>query len=248
MLSGDFFDAYTKPNYPGFNFYYYWITFGIYFDTENGFGLTDPWNISCFNAQKGLLICNDGKINVSEDSAFSTMHAYSIVLPTKLDGTLRAFDQWHRMLALTTTHNEQLPPFKGLKISGLRTLMPIKSYERFIDKQPKFIVKSITVEMKTSDKVIWTIGKCEEAENSLNKLADDMQKDNQSLYSLTEIFFSPSEENSVPGRIAKCWKDIIGGPIIPFDMDKRHAIISKLDDSFKSHIEHWSVEKSRRTR
>ena len=248
ILSDDLFDMYTKPNYPGFR-YNQWMSFGIYFDTVNGFGLSDPWNISNCSSQKGLLICKDGQTRISKETASSTMLDYSVVFGNKLDGTLGSFDYWHRMLALTTTTSyEQLIAFKGMKVSGIRTLMSLKSYNRFVLKQPKYIIKSTAIEMKTAERVTWTVGKCGVAESSLSILADDMQQHSESLYSLTEIYFSPSEEILKPGRIAQCWKDIIGGPIIPFDMVDRQAIISKLDDNLKRHIEQWSVEKSRRTR
>lgn len=240
ILSEDHFDLYNKTFHPGL-YYRYLMSAGYYFDTKEGFGLTDPWNISHYSYKKGLLICINGQFRISREVADSIMDKYSIVFCNKMDGTLGLFDQWHRSLALTVTKNEQLLAFKGMNVAGLRTHMTAKLHDRFLLKQRKFVVNSTTVEMKSTDWVTWTVGKCDEDEGSLSMLADDMKKNNVSIESLTEIYLSPMEQISQPGRIAQCWKDIIGGPVIPYDMDKRQAIISSLDSNMKRHVDQWRI-------
>jgi hypothetical protein len=57
MLFETNFNLYSRPSYTGLCFYEYWRrTFGCFFDTADGFGLTDPWNISHYISGVGLLI------------------------------------------------------------------------------------------------------------------------------------------------------------------------------------------------
>lgn len=58
MLFETNFNLYSRPSYAGLRHeHHYWRrTFGCFFDTSEGFGLSDPWNISHFTSGVGLLI------------------------------------------------------------------------------------------------------------------------------------------------------------------------------------------------
>ncbi len=251
MVSRDRFASYTRLTYPGWHSSSssLWPPFGFFFDTLDGWGVSDPWNISHFSSKIGLLIRVSGRrLQVSQKVVDLAQEKYGLTCGVESDGNLVPFDHWHRKLILYSTL-ECLPAFRGLKLRGLRTLMPVKWYERFCSKQRKFVVKSTQVESKTSDSVTLTVGDCPGPEPVLGTLADDLRKNKISFESITEFYMLPADQHPAPGRIAKLWQEAIGGPIVPFNKGDRQRLATKLPSEFERHLQEWtSSEAPKRTR
>lgn len=247
ILSDNQFKLYSLTPYPGikydyYSYYYHQVPFSFLFDTPNGFGLTDPWNISHFATTTGLLIRirNDSSFRISKLMADSLMATYGIMFAVASSGRLDSFDSWHRKLALTYSGSEALPAFIGLKMRGVRTLMPINYYERFNSKQPKFVVKSYQVHSTNPNWVILTSGDCPNTDKVLLSLAEELHSNQVLVESVSECFFlSPAKDVPMSGRIAQMWKNVIGGPIIPFNKDERERMTATLDEKFQQHLAEW---------
>ncbi|MGO9554352.1 MAG: ATP-binding protein [Syntrophobacteraceae bacterium] len=212
------------------------------FDSCDGFGLTDPWNISYFLPGRALLIrCSSYSLShtaLSESTIYDIINEYSIIIPVQSDDTLGSFDHWHRRLILHSG-GERLPIFKYLNVSGIRTIMSNTRYSRLVYKQPQFVVKSTSLESATAEWKLWTVGTCP-TDSQLVVLADAFKANDISFESLTEVHFSPSDERPAPGRIARMWKDAIGNPVIPHDPASRQSIIARLDTQFQRHLAQWA--------
>lgn len=235
---------YLKSSYPGFSEYsYHSYRKQLFFSTPDGFGLSDPWNISHFVSKTGLLIrALRGSFHMSEDIAELIMASYGLTLPIDSNGKLYQFDNWYRKLALTIAGgNEFLDIFRGINVKGMRTLMPAKWYERFITKQAQFVTRLHQIESKTPEWVIITFGDCKNKDSVLGSLADDFLKNRAPVESATEFYLSAENEAPKPGRIAQMWKEVLGKPIIPFDKTRRQAMVEKLNGLFERHLEEWRL-------
>ena len=241
MLIDDQFYSYCRPSYPGFVDWY--NGFGYFYDTPHGFGISDPWNISSCSPKIGLLL----KVNKQKSKAtFSSgvtklIHDdYDILLGDVSYGRLTEYDSWHKLLALSTYKSVGLGAFKGIELSGIRIALPHEWYKRFISKQPQYNVKAFKIEVQTDAYIIICKGECSKDATGLNNISNELIQSSASFESLTECFFSPVNELPEPGRIARFWKEVIGAPILPFDVDDRQVIITRLGPEFNHHIEEWS--------
>ena len=244
LLSARQLSTYSGPKYPVSSPHYNYRKFGAFFDTTDGFGISDPWNISHFSSAIGLLIrAPDRSFQISRSLTDLIHETYGIMFGVIADETLTEFDRWHRKLVLYDQDSECLPAFLNLK-KGLKTLMPIKWYERFISKQPKFIINLTKVQMRTDDWVIWSCGDCLNSDDVLISLAKFLQESRVPFESVTECYFSPNTETPEPGRIAQMWRQVIGEPIIPFDKVKRQRIVDSLDEKFERHLAEWAQSDS----
>ena len=251
MLSKDQFASYSRLTYPGYSGRS-WLrhSLGFFFETPDGFGISDPWNLSHFSSARGLLIRAPGRhFQISQTIAYLAKEKYGLTCGVESDGTLWGFDYWHRRLVLHS-RSECLPLFRGLKLRGLRILMPVEWYERFCSKkQPKFVVNSTQVESKTSDSVTLTVDDCPSIDPVLATMADDLRKNQVPFESITEFYVLPTDQHPTPGRIAKLWQEVIGGPIIPLNKVERQRIAAKLPVEFERHLAEWKgSEKPKRTR
>jgi hypothetical protein len=246
LVSGNNLLLYSRTKYPGVR--YYEPYYGFLFDTPYGFGLCDPWNISCFAFKTGLLFrINGSDLKLSQLMTDLVMKTYGFVFGVSTSGHLYAHDSWNRNLALTCTGSlEGLKIFKGIKVRGLRTIMPIDLYKRFIKQHPKFVVRQHNVESKLPEWVTVTFGECPSTGSMLIELANDLKSNHISIENATECFLTDMNDSPKPGRIAQMWKDVIGGPIIPFDEAERQRIVSKLSDQYKDHIEEWRFSELKR--
>lgn len=228
---------YLQPEYPGIKMRW---PVNIFFSTPEGFGLTDPWNLSQLTSKTGLLIRSDNYgYQLSEESLEITMANYGFIITTRSSGTLRDFDDWHRHVVLSPTkHGESLDILKNLNIEGMRILMPFAQYIRFLEKQPNFVANSFKIELQTTEYVIMTWGSCRNTEILVN-VAKAFFIVDASTESLTEIYLSDDNKNIKPGRVAQIWKDAVCNPIIPFDPKKRQSIIDALDERYARHIVQW---------
>ncbi len=224
--------------YPGMS--HYGSLLSWFFDTPNGFGLIDPWNISHFTSAPGLIIrAAAGNLKMPPSAVGIDTSIYGSMYNSPSDGNLTNFDTWIRRLVLYD-RDECFSAFKGLKIRGLRILTPKNWYKRFVKKQRRFVVDLSTVRLEKNDWVIWTVGDCPEKDNLLVSLASDSQANNTSFECVAECYFSPFSENIKPGRIAQLWRDAIGSPVIPFDKNERQQIIAKLNKQFNRHVVEWT--------
>ena len=245
LLSNQQFTSYKIPNFSG-NSYYRSDSSRFFFSTNDGFGLADSWNISHFTTTPILLIRGLEQSSRLSDTVFQfSSDNYKLFYGSGSNDTLGYFDSWHRRLIDFRKVSNTLLILSQYKVIGLRCIMPTKWFIRFIEKQPKYITKSLIIENKTDNWTIWTSGECAGSYNNLFSLANKIEQNNLSIESLTECYFSGIQETIEHGRIAKTWKDIIGNPIIPFDMKKRNEIIEELDESFKRHIEEWRNREKR---
>jgi hypothetical protein len=179
-------------------------------------------------------------IKMSKSICESTMNNYGFIMGIRAGHTLTEFDLWYKSHTISKFAGMPLPIFKGITVNGFRIMMPSDWYDRFIFKQPKYILNNHKIELKASDFVIFTIGDCLGDEKRLGSLANDLISNEVEFESLVECYISSETMQPEPGRIAQIWQEAIGSPIIPFDKNERQKIIDRLDAKFKRHIEQWS--------
>jgi molecular chaperone HtpG len=241
ILSRDHFQKYFPTEYPNLNRN---PVFEYFFGARGGFGLSDPWNISHFSSTPGLLIRINKPLEISKSLADLVSTTYGFISVMRADGTLMAFDVWHRRLVLSNS-NECLPAFAGLKLTGFQTLMTNSWYYRFTEKQRKFVVSSTRVQSKTTDWTLWTVGDCPGTGEVLVSIAQEMLKNRAPFESLTELYIDPSTERPAPGHIAQLWQQVVGDPIMPFEKAKREQIIARLGKEFEGHLAEWQMVNQR---
>jgi len=158
LLSGQQFSNFKISNYPGYSSPYY-IDKDIssfIFCTNFGFGLVDTYNMSFYTKEEPLLIIRGAETRKKiSDTIFSfSSKNYKLFYGSKADNTLGFFDNWHRGLA--DFSNEYYTPlvFKQITVAGVRCCMSKIWYNRFIDKQPKYITRSMIIEYETKDLII----------------------------------------------------------------------------------------------
>lgn len=210
--------------------------FGWYFCSKNGFGLTDPWNIFHFASEKGLLLRVNGypKLPLSVRNFIGSN--YGMLFGSDSSGNLDSFDSWIRELRYSYQDRLGLTMFRGLKLNGLQTLMPIEWFDRFTSKQKRFVSK-IRIESQTSKWVVWSIGDFNKTKNFIRNIAERIDVSN--IESITEFSISQETEKPKPGRLALMWKNKIGNPVIPFNQKQREKIINNLGPEFARHLKQW---------
>jgi hypothetical protein len=237
ILIKDHWRDYTELKYPGC---YSDFPMGHFFDSRQGFGLSDAWNVSQFSSTKCLLIRKKRfDYSMSEELIEDTLSRYDIIFASASDSTLTGFDSWHRKL-LNHNSNECLPIFKNIDLKGFRTIMPNEWYSRLVDKQPKFIMNYTKLEKSYDFGTAFTVGHCSKPDPDFVDLVKNLKNEDFSYESITEIYLTTFEEYPAPGRISQMWKEVIGGPIIPFDKLKRQKIIAQMDDKFSRHLAEWT--------
>jgi molecular chaperone HtpG len=242
MLNDNLWNSYVKPEYPGC---YDLPPIGYIFDSQDGFGFCDPWNISHFSSSKCLIIRWDGKSPVLPQSLVDyALNTYEVMFASGTDSTWGKFDRWHRRLLLYYT-KERLSIFKNLRLRGLRVIMPDKCFSRLKEMQPQFITRKLNTEEKNAEYSIVRVGVDDLPSLSADffAFAEGLKTAGFSYESITEVFFKPTDERPSPGLIAQVWKDAINGPIIPFDLTKRNKIIDGLDERFHHHLAQWTAKK-----
>ena len=243
ILENGQFPLFVFPQYPGFDFSRRLVksSFGIFFSTKEGFGLTDSWNLSKYVPSKALLIKTSAKQFAAIPGYITKLmlSAYKVIFGASTDSTLGAFDGWHRSLVASFLDYGGLRPFSGIKIGGLRCLMPLTWFERFLDKQVKYIINIHRLEYKSNDWAIMAFGDVEGNGDDLIQLSEKFGSNKLNFQSLTEVYMNENKEPLMPGQIAKIWKQTLGAPIIPFDTSSRQDIADKLDESFARHLIEW---------
>ncbi|MGO9019509.1 MAG: ATP-binding protein [Syntrophobacteraceae bacterium] len=234
--------AFAELQFPGCHPYYRELT-PYLFDAHDGFGLTDPWNLSSLSSGKILLIRGPSDLGfnhlfVLENDILSAFNEYDAIIPIKSYETLKEFDQWHRRLILCST-DERLPMFKGLNIKGLMSIMTNQWYDRLVQAQRKFVMRLTNLESIGDKLKLWSVG-AHSVDAKLTNFADYFNAQGISFESFTEVNLSPCDERPLPGRIARMWKDSIGGPIIPYDPGSRQSIITRLAPQFQRHLAQWA--------
>jgi hypothetical protein len=243
FLSDVQFSSLARINYPGMDYNPYKNRPNWFYDTPHGFGLSDPYFINQYDSSPSLLLrIKGGNLKISKSQYDIAMNDYGYILGMQTGNTLWEFDNWYKALALSKIGGAPLPIFNRLAVKGFRIMMSDIWFERFITKQPKYIVRSLQVKSKIFNMVMFTIGDCPDEEKRLLSLSKDLKDNEVNVESVTECYISSEAESPTPGRIAKIWKEAIGGPIIPFDRAERQNIIERLDEKFKRHLEQWSGE------
>ena len=232
-------NQYINLSYPGFRSIR--SDRPILFSTNEGFGLSDPWNIFQFISTKNLIVRSQhNEFNTLEKVFKNVILDYGIILPIKSDGTLNQFDYCKRKLTLSCTQiHECLPFFYDINLKNLKILMPKKWYNRYIEKQPLFVQSCHTIKKEINNFVIIAIGDDDNDDSTMMALVNKIKNEQPSFESITEFVISPNASEPAPGRIAEIWKDVIGSPIIPYDKSKRKEILERLGDDFKKHVAEW---------
>jgi len=242
LLTNDQFFSYGRIRYPGLLTQDYYL--GCFFDTEDGFGLSDPWNISQYSSLPGLLIrASAGNFKMSEPIVAMAHSTFGAIYNVISDGTLTSFDTWIRRFVLYDKA-ESLSAFRGLNIRGLRILMPRKWHNRFSEKQRQFILDRTKIAWEQDEWVALTLGSCPNDDTALRSIASDLTENRFQVESIAECYFMPLTQHPEPGRIAKLWQDVIGSPVIPFGQKEREIILAKLNNQFEHHIAEWKQVKS----
>ena len=242
LLFDQQFTAYKIPNYSGYSSYFYENDLSpLFFSTHNGFGLTDTWNLSAYLNKGPILIIRglEERKEISNAVVSFSLKNYEIFYSSPSDITLGGFDHWHRSLADFNDGYYTSLFLKQFSATGIRCSMPTNWFNRFMEKQPKYITRSLNIENKTKDWTIWTLGECHNSQTNLSSLTAKIVDNNLSFQSLTECYVNKGQRNNQYGKIAEMWNKTLGEPIIPYDMQKREEIINRLDESFIRHIKQW---------
>jgi histidine kinase/DNA gyrase B/HSP90-like ATPase len=222
-------DAY-QDWYPGFARMQYKVL--PFFSLSDGTSFLDPWNLKTANPNRALVIPSLRSLAVLNRS---DLNSPSCVFG--LDARIGVQDQrgWFRS-AMGNTNDSAFGPVSTMKRIGGRMLVTKKTYKEL--KQPGLIAKfywsGIKEEFSANDWVLLKTGPCPDDCLDFNKLATETS---DGIDGLTECYFASDDPvEAEPSPIAKGWKEIIGRPTIPFDMDTRRKELKEAFDHLRNYV------------
>jgi hypothetical protein len=217
--------------YPGFGGgWRKWLPF---FCLANGTSFVDFWHLRAVTFTRAIVapslrvlpaILTDSRLNPP-----------GITIGLKLESGLQDQRAWFRT-ALGRSSDADFGPVSQLKREGCRMLISKRAYDGL--KPPGMIAKfywdAITEEFSKGDWVLLRSGKCPDISLDFNKLA---RGGDPNIDGLAEWYLPANQpaDNTV-SPIAKAWQEILGPPVIPFDLNKRRKQFGRAYNELKDYI------------
>jgi molecular chaperone HtpG len=221
-----------------------------WFYTGQGVSFVDNWHIGNAGIQHILLTANVfyGESNIDEDTLvqelylkeFDAIFIFYYVWGHKVD--FMNSDTWTKF-ALTGESVLFPNPFNKNKVLGRRLLID----KKHINKIKKYIASeeiSIEEEYKTEKWSIYQTGTCPQDSQKYRRIVENITNNNKKTEyppMIAEWYLNCDEPNEELSPFARVWRDILGSPIIPYDLDKRNEIIAKVYSVLVPYIEDHKI-------
>ncbi len=214
-----------------------------WFFTKHGISFTyDLWHINQMDARYALIIHSNIGYRYFGESEF--MASFFDPGPSHivfLLGVNKYFNN-NQEFAVSLSHRINVSPgYYGIIspdnfIEGKRALIS-RHVLTFIDSVSKFehieilskdLISQAVEEWKNENWVLWRWGDCPSAEFDFEKFASENARKNYKEWPgiIGEWYFNDKKERPAfeLSSLAKIWRDTVGSPIIPFDLEERRQM------------------------
>jgi molecular chaperone HtpG len=208
----------------------------ILFSLPEGSSIVDPWHLQSKDVKRfdrALLV---PLLREMPSSLSATDYSVpDLIIPFKAQYGPQDSRAWLRSVLGGTT-DYYFGPAMGLKRKGCRLLMREKTLKEF--KQPGLIAQYywsvIEEESCPNGWIVLRSGDCTGPSLNFQKLAASTAG---GIEGLAEWYLSQDQpETKDLSPIAKSWMEIVGAPIIPFDVEERRTKLHRAYDLLKNYI------------
>jgi hypothetical protein len=245
-----------KFNYPGIDYTFYWsdrFLFLPWFSTNSVIYFLDKWHISQIPARQLLLVPSYETNYSLPDIILPSLQAVFVYgkLPEyyKIERAMYFSEVIKNSLGidkdvrgLGTINYFTLPGYRALISRHVLNFIEVSRFaeDYFLQDFLKGILSGITEEWKNENWVLWRRGECPPPGFDFEKFAEENDGKNYDEWPciLAEWYFKdpkPQLKESEMSPLAKVWKEVVGSPIIPFDMEERRKM--KAYEILKPYIE-----------
>lgn len=219
-----------------------------WFFTKSGISFSrDPWHISRVNASHALVVpfydLHEKKfIPDIVLSPSNTVFCYEIKeqkLRTYIDLDDEVeYQRLEIIIDFALKERDDYIPFTPFFIPGTRILISHHVSKKIFLPEP--LKSQIVEEWKNENWVLWRLGDCPSPGFDFEKFAAENDGKNYDQWPcvLAEWYFKdpkPQLKESELSSLAKVWKEVVGSPIIPFDLEERRQM--KVYKELKPYIE-----------
>jgi hypothetical protein len=217
--------------YPGFRTRSRWLTT---FCLRGGTSFVDLWHLRASRFDRVLLIPSVREFPKALSEA-EMMVPDTLIPFSGLDGP-QSFRAWFRC-SLGMHSDDLFGPATYLKRKGCRMLIRERTLKEL--RQPGLISKFywpwIKEEFGANGWVLVYAGECPQSGLNFRKLA---QSSDISAEGLAEWYLQrePEIQDAKLSPIATAWQEIIGQPVIPYDLEERRRTLAGAFDTLKGYI------------
>jgi hypothetical protein len=223
-------EAYSRPDLNQDYYLFPWLF------TKHGFSFAcDPWHISQMDSRYALIIYST-EAEVVPLIDHGTSHAVFVYDGPEMDPASKIQFAGFLSAAVKFFSEDHVMMFPFFFIDGKRALISRHVLE-FIDSVATFenweiqledIISQVEEEWENENWVLWRWGDCPPAGFDFEKFASENDgKDYKEWPGIIgELYFNDKKERPVfeLSPLAKIWRDIVGSPIIPFDLEERRQM------------------------
>lgn len=100
-------------------------------------------------------------------------------------------------------------------------------------------------EWSNEDWILWQVGKCPPAIFDFEKFAEENPGDQTVIWPgiLAEWYMKEEQPEVELSPLARVWRDVLGTPIIPFDLEKRRKVLAKAYEKLQPYIKAHEIMK-----
>ncbi len=221
--------------------------------TQDGFGLAEAWTLKELLIERLLLIPYHNRCdqNVSALACEESRHAFAVLNYPVAASSIESTFSWEKtVLNLQTPRTSKWQQALSYNTVGRRLIVPkIQDLEWYFSRRR--IPNSETFE---------SIGKREEFHHGWQIVAagncpsDTMYEERmieacansnvpKTAWLFGQWFLDPHKSGLPPSRLQKLWIEIIGQPLIPYDMDQRREQLKHAFERLKPYIELIEAER-----
>jgi signal transduction histidine kinase len=203
---------------------------GLLFCTEEGFGFSDPWNLSHLG-DRTILYLPASRAEV--DRALVIRRGYAAFFQHTYNGEM-GIRTWVRFLTTgpgASKYTDMHSPLASLAVKGRRILL--REQEADILLQPRKLPLSVRLaieeEWRRSGWVLWRMGECDCENVDFATFASTPPGD-APLWNSLEVFAEWYPEAPKPvspaSPLSMVWSSVLGSAVMPYDAKTRQAILS----------------------
>jgi hypothetical protein len=216
-----------EARYPGIYSYedrcWYWFR-------HDGYSICDPW----FFEQTSPASIFIGRIaDIAAHADAKLANAQMPVVPfSRTTKSLQNLDSWIRALGGFDT----LLPW--LNVDGQRLLLTKEAFGRVVETKgrtiPKAMRKAMSVEEKRGKWVMVTISNCGKQGPLLDSIS--LRDPEGGRIAFGEWHLKPMEAVADLSRVARIWRDHVGKPTLPYNVDERRVAFAQAFEQFNPYV------------
>jgi hypothetical protein len=244
-----------------------------WFSTNTGiYFFDDPWHLSQANIQYALLVFAYDTLhrtqttfipNIVPSSSHVVLGCYASIdrSPGSLPPELEKARNLNAGIYFALGWEGRYGPLADFPVMGRRALVSHHVLERIetLKEYPEYLavelleddfLGSVTREWENKDWVLWQIGDCPQPELDFAKFAEENSGENYDEWPciLAEWYFKDDKPEFKLSPLARVWRDVLGSPVIPFDLEERRRKLAHAYEELEAYIEAHEILKRQKAK